>query len=78
MGVASNPIRHRHREENFITPLERVATGNGGGEYCEYGAWGDRKSDQVANLQFDSISQAAAEMLNVNPRTVTSGSFLSP
>ena len=32
---------------------------------------GDRKSDQTANLQFDSISRAeAAEKLNVSERTV--------
>jgi DNA invertase Pin-like site-specific DNA recombinase len=35
-------------------------------------AGGDRRSDQTANLQFDSVSRAqAAEMLNVSERSVT-------
>ena len=61
--VVSLNLHRRHLSESqramIAAKLTNVAHG------------GNRKSDQVANLQFDSLTQtAAAELLNVSPRSV--------
>jgi N6-adenosine-specific RNA methylase IME4 len=61
--VVSLNLHRRHLSESQRAMVAAKLTGFAHG--------GDRKSDQVANLQFDSLTQtAAADLLNVSPRSV--------